>query len=36
MAVEGPFGVSLDVLSGRWSLSGDSSVNYMMTIRPLT
>ena len=30
--VEGPFGVSYEVLSGRWSLSGDSSVNYMMTV----
>jgi 2-polyprenyl-6-hydroxyphenyl methylase/3-demethylubiquinone-9 3-methyltransferase len=30
--VEGPFGVSFSPLSGRWSLSGDSDVNYMMTV----
>jgi 2-polyprenyl-6-hydroxyphenyl methylase/3-demethylubiquinone-9 3-methyltransferase len=30
--VEGPFGVGFEVLSGRWSLSADSSVNYMMTV----
>jgi 2-polyprenyl-6-hydroxyphenyl methylase/3-demethylubiquinone-9 3-methyltransferase len=34
--VEGPFGVSFDPLSGRWSLSGDSGVNYMMTVTPRT
>jgi 2-polyprenyl-6-hydroxyphenyl methylase/3-demethylubiquinone-9 3-methyltransferase len=32
--VEGPFGVSYELLSGRWSLSGDSAVNYMMTVTP--
>ena len=31
--VEGPFGVSFDPLSGRWSQSGDCDVNYMMTVR---
>jgi 2-polyprenyl-6-hydroxyphenyl methylase/3-demethylubiquinone-9 3-methyltransferase len=30
--VVGPFGVGFEPLSGRWSLSGDSSVNYMMTV----
>jgi len=30
--VEGPFGVSYDPLSGKWSLSGDAGVNYMMTV----
>jgi 2-polyprenyl-6-hydroxyphenyl methylase/3-demethylubiquinone-9 3-methyltransferase len=30
--IEGPFGVSLDPLSGRWSVGSDSRVNYMMTI----
>ena len=28
----GPFGVSFNPLSGRWSQSGDSDVNYMMTV----
>ena len=32
VAVEGPFGVSFDPLSWRWSLSGDSDVNFMMTV----
>jgi 2-polyprenyl-6-hydroxyphenyl methylase/3-demethylubiquinone-9 3-methyltransferase len=32
--VEGPFGVSFNPLSGRWALSGDSEVNYMMTVVP--
>jgi len=31
--VEGPFGVSYDPLSGRWSQSGDAQVNYMMTVK---
>ncbi len=31
--VEGPFGVSFNPLTGRWSQSGDSDVNYMMTAR---
>ncbi len=30
--VEGPFGVSFSPLSGRWSQSGDTAVNYMMTV----
>jgi 2-polyprenyl-6-hydroxyphenyl methylase/3-demethylubiquinone-9 3-methyltransferase len=30
--VEGPFGVTFDPLSGRWSVGGDAQVNYMMTI----
>jgi 2-polyprenyl-6-hydroxyphenyl methylase/3-demethylubiquinone-9 3-methyltransferase len=34
--VEGPFGVGFSPLSGRWSLTGDADVNYMMLItRPL-
>jgi 2-polyprenyl-6-hydroxyphenyl methylase/3-demethylubiquinone-9 3-methyltransferase len=32
VTVEGPFGVSFDPLSWRWSLSGDSDVNFMMTV----
>jgi 2-polyprenyl-6-hydroxyphenyl methylase/3-demethylubiquinone-9 3-methyltransferase len=28
----GPFGVSFNPLSGKWSLSADTDVNYMMTI----
>ena len=32
VAVEGPFGVSFSPLSGRWSQSGDTAVNYMMTV----
>lgn len=34
VTVDGPFGVSFDPLSGRWSESGDASVNYMMTVSP--
>ena len=30
--VEGPFGVSYDTISGSWSRSADSAVNYMMTV----
>ncbi|MEI9965242.1 MAG: bifunctional 2-polyprenyl-6-hydroxyphenol methylase/3-demethylubiquinol 3-O-methyltransferase UbiG [Caulobacteraceae bacterium] len=30
--VEGPFGVAFSPLTGRWSLSGDTEVNYMMTV----
>jgi 2-polyprenyl-6-hydroxyphenyl methylase/3-demethylubiquinone-9 3-methyltransferase len=30
--VGGPFGVSYDPFTGRWSRSGDCEVNYMMTI----
>lgn len=33
VAVEGPFGVSFNPLSGRWALSGDSAVNYMMMVK---
>ena len=29
--VEGPFGVSFNPLTGRWSQSGDTDINYMMT-----
>jgi 2-polyprenyl-6-hydroxyphenyl methylase/3-demethylubiquinone-9 3-methyltransferase len=32
VTVEGPFGVSYSPLSDRWSLSGDTGVNYMMTV----
>jgi 2-polyprenyl-6-hydroxyphenyl methylase/3-demethylubiquinone-9 3-methyltransferase len=32
VVVEGPFGVGFNPLSGRWSLSGDTGVNYMMTV----
>jgi 2-polyprenyl-6-hydroxyphenyl methylase/3-demethylubiquinone-9 3-methyltransferase len=31
--VEGPFGVVFDPISGRWSRSVDSAVNYLMTVR---
>jgi len=31
-AVDGPFGVAFDPLSGRWRRSADASVNYMMTV----
>jgi 2-polyprenyl-6-hydroxyphenyl methylase/3-demethylubiquinone-9 3-methyltransferase len=31
LAVAGPFGVSFDPLSGRWSQSADCDINYMMT-----
>ena len=32
VTVEGPFGVSFNPLSGKWSRSGDADVNYMMTV----
>jgi 2-polyprenyl-6-hydroxyphenyl methylase/3-demethylubiquinone-9 3-methyltransferase len=32
VAVDGPFGVVFDPLSGRWSQSHDADVNYMMTV----
>ncbi|MET0295719.1 MAG: bifunctional 2-polyprenyl-6-hydroxyphenol methylase/3-demethylubiquinol 3-O-methyltransferase UbiG [Phenylobacterium sp.] len=32
VAVTGPFGVTFNPLSGRWSQSNDADVNYMMTI----
>ena len=32
----GPFGVSFNPLTGRWSRSGDVDINYMMTVtRPI-
>jgi 2-polyprenyl-6-hydroxyphenyl methylase/3-demethylubiquinone-9 3-methyltransferase len=30
--VQGPFGVAYNPLTDRWSLSGDTAVNYMMTV----
>jgi 2-polyprenyl-6-hydroxyphenyl methylase / 3-demethylubiquinone-9 3-methyltransferase len=30
--VEGPFGIALDPIAGRWSRSADTAVNYMMTV----
>lgn len=33
VAVEGPFGVSYDVLAGKWGRSSDIDVNYMMTVK---
>ena len=32
LQVQGPFGVSFDPLSGRWSRSSDCDINYMMTV----
>jgi len=32
LAMQGPFGVSYEPLSGRWSRSSDCDVNYMMTV----
>lgn len=32
--LRGPFGVSYAPLSDRWSLSADTDVNYLMTVRP--
>ena len=32
VAVQGPFGVAFNPLNGRWSLSPDAGVNYMMTV----
>ena len=32
VAVDGPFGVVFDPLTGRWSQSHDADVNYMMTV----
>ena len=31
-AVDGPFGVAFNPLSGRWSRSSDAQVNYLMTV----
>lgn len=33
--VQGPFGVALDPISGRWKQSSDADVNYMLTVQPL-
>jgi 2-polyprenyl-6-hydroxyphenyl methylase/3-demethylubiquinone-9 3-methyltransferase len=30
--VEGPFGVAYEPISGRWTQSPDTAVNYMMTV----
>ena len=30
--VDGPYGVVFDPLTGRWSQSHDTQVNYMMTV----
>ena len=32
LSVDGPYGVVFDPLSGRWSQSHDTDVNYMMTV----
>ncbi|WP_395671606.1 bifunctional 2-polyprenyl-6-hydroxyphenol methylase/3-demethylubiquinol 3-O-methyltransferase UbiG [Phenylobacterium sp.] len=32
VVVDGPFGVTFDPLTGRWSASSDCDVNYMMTV----
>jgi len=32
VSVEGPFGVSFNPLTGRWSRSDDADINYMMTV----
>ena len=32
VAVQGPFGVVFNLLTGRWSLGSDAGVNYMMTV----
>ena len=34
--VQGPFGLALDLASGRWRRSADADVNYMMTVTPAT
>jgi 2-polyprenyl-6-hydroxyphenyl methylase/3-demethylubiquinone-9 3-methyltransferase len=33
LAVEGPFGVAYNPLTGRWSRSADVAVNYMITVK---
>lgn len=33
-AVDGPFGVAFDPLTGGWDRSADADVNYMMTVAP--
>jgi len=30
--IDGPFGVSYDPLGGKWALSSDADINYMMTV----
>lgn len=32
VAVQGPFGLAFNPLTGRWGRSGDADVNYMMTV----
>lgn len=32
VAVDGPFGVAFNPLTGRWSEGGDADINYMMTV----
>ena len=32
LAIQGPYGVAFNPLSGRWSRSGDCDINYMMTV----
>ena len=32
VSVEGPYGVSFSALPGRWRLSDDADVNYMMVV----
>jgi len=32
LSIEGPFGVTFNPLSGRWSLGSDAGTNYLMTI----
>jgi 2-polyprenyl-6-hydroxyphenyl methylase/3-demethylubiquinone-9 3-methyltransferase len=33
-AVEGPFGIAFQPLSGRWTRSADADINYMMIVTP--
>jgi 2-polyprenyl-6-hydroxyphenyl methylase/3-demethylubiquinone-9 3-methyltransferase len=32
VAMHGPFGVAYNPLTGRWSRSADTDINYMMTV----
>jgi 2-polyprenyl-6-hydroxyphenyl methylase/3-demethylubiquinone-9 3-methyltransferase len=32
LEVEGPFGLTLNPLTGRWTLGDDAKINYMMTV----
>jgi len=34
--IEGPFGIAFDPIAGRWSRSGDTAVNYLMTVAART